>query len=183
MNILKSTVLAALIVSSFPSMSVAAGLTLGTPTYGGSGCPAGSAAVSVSPDGKEISVLFDKFIVKNSRKNCGLTIPVTVPAGFQISLFTIDYRGYVGPSTTGRLSTDYFFSGQLTRPSVKIINGETDYSLRDNVGAVTWSACGAKDNMRLNVAMAGSGPSDATVDSTDIATHGLLYIFNIQPCS
>ena len=28
-------------------------------TYGGSGCPTNSASVSVSPDGQELSILFD----------------------------------------------------------------------------------------------------------------------------
>lgn len=176
------TLLAVILLESltFPSVSFAKDLVFGTPIYSGSGCPVGSAAVSVSPDGKKTSVLFDQFTVRNSRKNCGFAVPVTVPAGFQISLFTIDYRGYVAPNTKGRLSTDYFFAGQKTRSTVKVIDGEKDYSLRDDVRAVTWSACGAEDNMRLNLAASGAG--DATVDSTDIASYGLLYIFNFKPC-
>jgi hypothetical protein len=30
-------------------------------SYGGSGCPDTSASVSVSPDGQELTILFDKF--------------------------------------------------------------------------------------------------------------------------
>jgi hypothetical protein len=52
--------------------------------YGGSGCPAQSASVSVSPDGQELSILFDKFSAlgndpSQSRKSCNLSIPISVP--------------------------------------------------------------------------------------------------------
>src|SRR6476646_9035296 len=85
--------------------------------YGGSGCPEGSASVSVSPDGQELSVLFDKFTAlgnqsSQNRKSCNLSIPIRVPQGFQISLYDVDYRGYVAPSTVGNLRAEYFFAGQ-----------------------------------------------------------------------
>ncbi|MDY6900480.1 MAG: DUF4360 domain-containing protein, partial [Cyanobacteriota bacterium] len=52
--------------------------------YGGNGCPDGSASVTVSPDGQELTLLFDKFIAegnnpRESRKSCNLTIPIKVP--------------------------------------------------------------------------------------------------------
>ncbi|MFM6282235.1 MAG: DUF4360 domain-containing protein, partial [Dolichospermum sp.] len=57
--------------------------------YGGNGCPEGSASVNVSPDGQELTLLFDKFIAEGnksqeSRKSCNLSIPIQVPQGFQI---------------------------------------------------------------------------------------------------
>ncbi|RUS96757.1 hypothetical protein DSM107003_21630 [Trichormus variabilis SAG 1403-4b] len=59
--------------------------------YGGSGCPDQSASVSVSNDGQELIILFDKFIAlgnsdtESLRKSCNLTIPIKVPQGQQIS--------------------------------------------------------------------------------------------------
>jgi Domain of unknown function (DUF4360) len=52
--------------------------------YGGNGCPDGSASVSVSPDGQELTILFDKFVAQGNvsaqaRKSCNLSIPIRVP--------------------------------------------------------------------------------------------------------
>ena len=85
-------------------------------SYGGSGCPDRSASVSVSPDGQELTILFDKFaalgnVSTESRKSCNLSIPIKVPQGYQISIYDADYRGYVAPKTTGNLRAEYFFAG------------------------------------------------------------------------
>ena len=75
---------------------------LGSPAYGGSGCPRGSAAVALSPDAKSLSILFDNFIVeaggdsgrRTARKTCNVAIPVHVPQGYSVSILKIDYRGF-----------------------------------------------------------------------------------------
>ena len=62
-------------------------ISLGVPGYGGSGCPGGSASVTLSPDGKSLTLIFDQFIVEAGgptgkridRKNCDIAIPVHVP--------------------------------------------------------------------------------------------------------
>ena len=160
-------------------------VTLGTPSYGGSGCPAGSASTTISPDGQELSVLFDKFIARQGRKNCALTIPVRVPQGFQVSIYTMDYRGYVAPRTTGKLTTDYFFAGQATAPITRTLVGEVNYSERDTISTMVnvWSRCGDSVNMRVNAAMAASGAGDATVDSVDVAHAGLIYYLKYRSCT
>lgn len=159
-------------------------VSLGTPSYGGSGCPAGSASTTVSPDGQELSILFDKFVANKGRKSCALTIPVRVPQGLQVSIYTVDYRGYVAPRTMGKLTTDYFFAGQATRPVTRVFNGEVNYSERDNVTTMVnvWSRCGDSVNMRVNAAMAASGAGDATVDSVDVAHAGLIYHLKYRAC-
>lgn len=40
------------------------GLVLGRPAYGGTGCPAGTASVTLSPDHDAISILFDQFVTE-----------------------------------------------------------------------------------------------------------------------
>src|SRR5210317_1389202 len=74
---------------------------LGVPGYGGNGCPAGSASVTLSPDAKSLSIIFDEFITETNRrkpidrKSCNLAIPVHVPQGLSVSIIDIDYRGFV----------------------------------------------------------------------------------------
>ncbi|MEJ1935051.1 DUF4360 domain-containing protein, partial [Nostoc sp. NIES-2111] len=157
--------------------------------YGGNGCPDGSASVSVSPDGQELTILFDKFIAEGNksterRKSCNMSIPIKVPQGFQISLYDADYRGYVSPSTTARLRAEYFFAGQRGPVFSRTFRGETDYNVRDQLATVAdvWSRCGDSTNMRVNAAMTASGQGVATVDSFDLSHRGLVYHIKYRQC-
>ncbi|WP_373547221.1 DUF4360 domain-containing protein [Chamaesiphon sp.] len=157
--------------------------------YGGNGCPADSASVSVSPDGQELSILFDKFIAQGndpnqSRKSCNLSIPIRVPQGFQISLYDADYRGYVAPATRGTLRAEYFFAGTRGPVFQRTFNGESNYTARDSLATVAdvWSVCGDSTNMRVNASMAARGQGSATVDSFDLAHRGLVYHIKYRSC-
>jgi hypothetical protein len=157
--------------------------------YGGSGCPANSASVSVSPDGQELTILFDKFAVlgndpMQSRKNCSLSIPIRVPQGFQISLYDADYRGYVAPNTSASLRSEYFFAGNRGPAFIRSINGETNYNVRDSLATVAnvWSACGDSVNMRVNASLSARGAGMATLDSFDLAHRGLVYHVQYRAC-
>jgi Domain of unknown function (DUF4360) len=158
-------------------------------TYGGSGCPSNSASVSVSPDGQELTILFDKFTVlgndpMQSRKNCSLSIPIRVPQGFQISLYDADYRGYVAPNTSASLRSEYFFAGSRGPTFIRNINGETNYNVRDSLATVAnvWSACGDSVNMRVNASLSARGAGMATLDSFDLAHRGLVYHVQYRTC-
>jgi Domain of unknown function (DUF4360) len=157
--------------------------------YGGSGCPGGSANVTVSPDGQELSILFDKFIAlgnkpSESRKSCNLSIPIKVPQGYQISLYDADYRGYVAPKTSGRLRAEYFFAGQRGPIFSRTFTGEREYNVRDSLATVAdvWSRCGDSLNMRVNANMTARGQGMATVDSFDLAHRGLIYHIKYRSC-
>jgi hypothetical protein len=158
-------------------------------SYGGNGCPDKSASVSVSPDGQELTILFDKFAAlgsnpAESRKSCNLSIPVKVPQGFQISLYDADYRGYVAPATTGKLRAEYFFAGQRGPVFVRQFQGEMNYNVRDSLSTETnvWSGCGDSLNMRVNASVAADGAGTATVDSLDLAHRGLVYHVKYRTC-
>ncbi|MBD2628036.1 DUF4360 domain-containing protein [Trichormus variabilis] len=160
-------------------------------SYGGSGCPDRTASVTVSPDGQELSILFDKFITlgngkpEEARKSCNLTIPIKVPGGFQISVYTANYRGYVAPNTTGELLTEYFFAGSRGLKLKQELRGEKDYDVEHDLvtqGKV-WSACGDSVNMRVNASMKAKGDGIATVDSFDLAHRGLVYRVEYRSCN
>ncbi len=158
--------------------------------YAGNGCPANSASVTVSPDGQELSILFDKFIALGnnpveSRKSCNLSIPIKVPQGFQISLYDADYRGYVAPGTSANLRAEYFFAGSRGPVFSRNFNGETQYNVRDSLATIAnvWSACGDSSNMRVNASMTARGSGMATVDSFDLSHRGLVYHIKYRTCS
>jgi Domain of unknown function (DUF4360) len=184
----------ALVVTALVTLPISPALAEGKveiqgASYGGSGCPDRSASVSVSPDGQELTVLFDKFSAlgndpSQSRKSCNLSIPIKVPQGFQISLYDADYRGYVAPATSGTLRAEYFFAGNRGSVFQRTFNGENNYSVRDSLATIAdvWSACGDSTNMRVNASMSARGKGAATVDSFDLAHRGLVYHIKYRAC-
>src|SRR5262245_20839282 len=92
---------------------------LGNPVYGGTGCPSGSASVTLSADQSSLSILFDQYVVQAGgsvafdRKNCNVAVPVHIPQGYSVSVFAIDYRGFTGLPYGGRaqLNVEYFLAG------------------------------------------------------------------------
>ncbi len=181
------------------SAAHANGLTLGEPQYGGTGCPAGSASVALSPDQTAVSILFDQYVAEAGgsrtidRKNCNIAIPVKVPQGYSVSVFSIDYRGFTGLPSGARaqLGVEYFLagSGRGIRTS-KSFYGPTasDYLKSDTLGmqAVVWSACGADTILRANTSMMVQTNSRreqalATVDSADVQA-GLIYHLQWRRC-
>ncbi len=176
-------------------------IALGIPGYAGSGCPAGSASVTLSPDAKSLSILFDSFVaeagksVKKTldRKSCNLAIPVHVPHGISISIIDVDYRGFVSlPDYTGsaQLTAEYFFAGLRGPKYTKSWSGplDTDYTFTNTLGVIAqvWSPCGADTNIRVNASMTlkNSLQRDAlaSVDSIDMAA-GLVYKLAWRYCT
>lgn len=177
----------------------AAQIELGEPRYGGTGCPAGSASVALSPDQTAISILFDQYVVEAGgrktfdRKNCNIAIPVRVPNGYSVSVFAIDYRGFTGLPAGGRaqLNVNYFLAGdgQGIR-TTKNFRGprSSDYMTTDRLGleSIVWSGCGADTILRANTTMLVQSNSRrelalGTVDSADVQA-GLVYHVQWRRC-
>jgi hypothetical protein len=177
---------ALLIGSSFAGTAFADDIALGEPGYGGTGCPDGSASVTLSPDAKSLSILFDEYYVEAGgstnksldRKSCNIAIPVHVPQGLSVSILTIDYRGFNSLPSGARsvFNVEYFFAGQKGPTFSKTFNGklEKDYLITNKLQAtaLVWSACGADVNLRTNssirVQTTQNKDALATVDSEDI---------------
>ncbi len=169
---------------------------LGDPEYGGTGCPAGSAAVAIAPDAKSLSILFDSFVVEAGgttgktldRKTCNIAVPVHIPQGYSVSIFQIDYRGFnsLPYGAYSKFNVEYFFAGTQGPDYEKRFDGrlEDEYLIHNAVAAsaVTWSDCGQSVILRANTGMLVRTNSQrqqalATVDSADVRA-GL--IFNLQ---
>ncbi len=193
----KITLLIGLLLSSLSAQ--ASGVSLGVPQYGGTGCPAGSASVALSPDNSALSILFDQYVVEAGgdkafdRKNCNIAIPVRVPNGYSVSVVAIDYRGFVGIPQGGRaqLNVDYFLAGNGTgMRTSKTFTGpyNSDYLKSDSLSleAVVWSRCGADTILRANTTMLVQSNSRramamGTVDSADVQA-GLVYHLQWRSC-
>ncbi len=134
-------------------------------TYNGSGCPIGTVAENISPDKTAFTVTFSDYIAEagpnvdigDSRRNCQLTLDLHVPQGWQFSLGTFDYRGYVYLDKGMRAthSTSYYFQGRrLTGRFSSVMNGEIDedYTFTDRIGftSLVWSDCNASRALNIN---------------------------------
>ncbi len=180
-------------------------IRLGAPGYGGTGCPSGSASVTLSPDQKALSVLFDSYQAEAGnttgrmvdRKTCNLAIPVHVPQGFSVSIFQVDYRGFnaLPQGARSQFNVEYFFnsgaggSGHGVRQTKNFIGPVSqDYLLTDKLAAnaLIWSPCGSDLNLRVNTSMttfsnAAMEQAMSTVDSADVSA-ALVYWISWRRC-
>jgi hypothetical protein len=173
---------------------------LGQPAYGGNGCPAGTASAALSPDNKELSILFDQFVAEAGgttgltldRKACNLAIPVHVPQGWSLAIFAVDYRGFndLPAGAYTQFNVEYFFAGSQGPRYSKLFTGplQSDYFIDNTLAAasVVWSACGTDVILRTNAnILTRTNPAwqetMATVDSLDIKA-GLVYLFQWRQC-
>ena len=196
--IMKGLCLATLTMST-AAMADLNDIQLGVPGYGGNGCPANTASVTLTDDKKSLSIIFDQFIAEAGgmnkrleRKSCNIAIPVHVPQGMSVSVINVDYRGYVSlPSqASARLTAEYFLAGSLGPRFDKTFTGrtDTDYTFKNDIGihAQVWSPCGADTILRVNAAMLVktnryNDEALATVDSADFKA-GMLYKLQWRTC-
>lgn len=174
---------------------------LGDPVYGGTGCPAGTASATLSPDQKSLSILFDSYVVEAGgttgkrvdRKACNIAIPVHVPQGFSFSVFEVDYRGFNSLPAGGssQFNVEYFFAGERGPRYTKKFSGpqNQDFLISNTLGAtaVVWSRCGEDVILRSNSSMMAltnyrNEQTLATVDSADIQA-GIIYQLQWKRCN
>lgn len=192
------TFIVALALLSLPSL--AQQLRLGQPSYGGNGCPAGTASVMVSPSGQELSILFDQFIAESGRdvgrnfdrKSCNLTVPVHVPNGYSVGIFQVDYRGFnrLPWGARARFDAEYFWAGSRGPRVTRHFQGplNQDFFVRDELAAktVVWAPCGQSVNLRVNASISNEtnrwGEQAFTaIDSTDISAE-IIYHLRWRRC-
>ena len=174
-------------------------ISLGEPGYGGTGCPGGSVSATLSPDAKQLSLLFDSYIVEAGgdtgkafdRKSCNIAIPVHVPQGLAISILAIDYRGYnnIPQGASTQFIVEYFFAGTRGPIFQQKFAGpkDEDYLIQNELTAqsIVWSACGADVNLRTNSSIRVNTKQNkqamATVDSQDVSA-AIIYQLQWKQC-
>ncbi len=172
-------------------------------TASGTGCPTGTAAAAVSPDGTAFTVTYSSYLAQigpgaspaDAQKDCRLSLQVHAPGGFTYAVVSAGYSGFAslapGASATQRAS--YHFQGDpRTTTSNHHFKGPFDNTWRTNdtvpVTAVVFAPCGEERrldiNTELQVAQGTSSPSATSfmeMDSTDgrIST---VYRVALQRC-
>jgi hypothetical protein len=175
-------------------------------TVNGSGCPAGTAAIAMSPDNTAFTVTYSNYtalvgvgaLATDFRKNCQLNLIVHVPNGFTYAVASVDYRGFssLAQGATGTQRANYYFQGltQTAYASHAITTvGPYDWQFTDTVGvaALSFAPCGEQRNLNINTELRVAGgtsnlattTSFVTMDSTDgdIDTK-VVYHLNWKAC-
>jgi len=196
-----SSLLSMVLVAGAMAAQAQSGIKLGQPAYGGTGCPGGSASVTLSPDETAVSILFDSYLAEAGastgktvdRKSCNISVPVQVPQGYSVAVFQVDYRGFnliPGRGAYTRFDTEYFWAGSRGPRFSRIYSGpQTDnYTQTDGLIAQTlvWTPCGASVNLRVNSSVMAQTNRNQdqtmiTVDSADL-TSGLIYHLQWRRC-
>ena len=194
-----------LVLSAILAAAVSAeagGISVGQPAYGGNGCPAGSASVTVTPDGSTMSVLFDSFAAEAGnttgrridRKSCNLRVPIRVPNGYSVALIGVDYRGFNAVPGNGaytELRNEYFYAGSRGPVFTRRFQGSQadSYTVTNNLiaSSLIWSECSKEVIFSINSAATAMSNAQMqqtmmTVDSIDISA-GMLYHFQFRRCN
>lgn len=196
-GVLLSGAVAALLTTALPAQSPDSvfddpppdKIVIDVATVNGSGCPAGTAAVAVSPDNTAFTVTYSAYLAQaggNSdptafRRNCQLNLVVHVPQGFTYAIASADYRGFASlqRGATGTQKASYYFQGSSnTVPRTHPFNGpyNDDWQATDSTdwAQLVWAPCGVLRNFNINTELrvnAGTTAADKvsfmTMDSTD----------------
>ena len=173
-------------------------ISLGSPVYGGTGCPQGSATTFLTDDSSAIGVAFDSYNVEAgrrrslARKSCSLAIPVHVPQGLSIALIHSEYLLYnsLPLGATSVFDTEFFFAGATgVKTSSPFEGALDDYTLDTSdvlLSSAVWSECGKDTILRLNTSMkvktnASGDYALASVD-TLYSDASLLYSIRTRAC-
>lgn len=178
--------------------SMAQSIIMGQAEFTGTGCNNQNANATLSADGRIISLIFDDYVVNakgefnpTMQKNCLIQIPIQAPPGYSVSLFSIDYRGFVGVTQGGKIaiSADYSFAGQTSRRYSKSFVGpkSENYIFRNELRSDinTGSSCGGSTILRsqsnLIAETQANAEATATIDTIDIQS-AVVYYFELTPC-
>jgi hypothetical protein len=173
-------------------------------TINGSGCPAGTAAVAVSPDNTAFTVTYSEYLAQvgvgakptDFRKNCQLNLKVHVPTGFTYAIAQVDYRGFghLEKGASGTQRANYYFQGQsattyTSHPFAGPLDDNWQTTDTTDIASLSFAPCGEQRNLNINTEMrVAAGTSDATkttsfltMDSTD-GSINTIYHFSWKKC-
>jgi hypothetical protein len=179
-------------------------MTIDVVTVNGTGCPAGTAAVAVSPDRKAFTVTYSQFMAQvgvgalptDLRKNCQLNLRINIPQGFTYGIAQADYRGFahLERGATGLERANYYFQG-MSPTAYRNHNYagplSDDWQATDTteLAAIIYHPCGEQRLLNINTELrVNAGTSDPTkttsfmsMDSTDGSVN-TTYRFSWKTC-
>lgn len=179
-------------------------ITVDVVTVNGSGCPAGTTAVAVSPDNTAFTVTYSDYLAQvgvgakatDMRKNCQLVLNVHIPSGFTFAIAQADYRGFahLESGATGLEKANYYFQGSSSNSSA---SHQIPSPYDDNwqttditpVAELVFAPCGVQRYLNVNTELrVGAGTSNTaattsfiSMDSTD-GSVSTMYHFSWMKC-
>lgn len=126
----------------------------------GTGCEETTATVSLSPDSKDLSVLFDNYSVEigqgssnpsllTAQKNCRIFIDMNLPRDWQFAFKAVDYRGFVAvPASAWAFHRFTYVAPNQLISSMREASLQgpqnKDYTVHveQKTERLTWSPCG-----------------------------------------
>lgn len=183
-TVLASLAATAAPVSAAPTPSKTS-MTIDVVSANGSGCPWGTAAVTVSPDSKAFTVAYSEFTAQvgvgakptDFRKNCQLGLNVHVPQGYTYAIASTDYRGFArlerGASATQ--TAFYYFQGESRTSQIRHnfagpVDGDWQRTDRIGVSSLSFLPCGEERYLNVNTELRVSGGSSNTKKTTSFIT-------------
>lgn len=183
-------------------------IELEEPLFSGTVCGEGRNSVTMSPDKKAISILFDQFTTEVgsdvgrlvARDVCRMRIPIRVPRGMQMTIVKTDTRGFnsLPLGANAEISTvhhlvDRFSNRMLDRNPFKQVHRfqgplDQEFLLGTHVEAEqVWSQCGKDLILNIGVQTTVSTVNETAItviDSLDLTAEdkSLDYHLLWQPC-
>ncbi|MCW5212395.1 DUF4360 domain-containing protein [Desulfobulbus sp. TB] len=162
--------------------------------FAGTGCPVGS--MTFAGEGTTtLSVIFSQYDAANppadassdlQRSSCNFAVPVHIPAGWQISLLTSDWRGFAAGEA--ELHREYFFADQTSGMTLITPFNDPDgidYTESDSLESSSYTACQSEDRdvmLRINSALqAKSDESYIGIDTIDM-NNKVIFKLNSRTC-
>jgi hypothetical protein len=165
----------------------------GAPVYQGTGCPPDTAETVWSEENATLTVLFSRFVVEAGgatgsgamRGACDLALPIDVPAGYQLGVYKIDYRGFVSLPKKGAadLSVDLSVGSGKIAPFHRHLpwTQSGEFTLTDTIGAgqMKWTGCGERVTLQLHSELSVQSNAQneqalASLDSADGTRKGAI---------
>ncbi len=195
-KISKGLVLLALSLALTSSAEALAQVELGQVVVGGTGCPAGTAQVTLSPDLLSVQVRYSQFEAvaggarSLDRKACSLAIPLQLPPGLSVALIASRYVGSADVAEGGsvQISTESFTAGTQGPKLSRTLNGpvQDGFALVSTVDTdrQTFSECGESVILRTNtsvVAQSTGAPARIRIEASD-AQAGVVFDLGYRGC-
>jgi hypothetical protein len=172
-------------------------VALSNVSYSGTGCPLGTATVALSEDKQALVTTFEELVAEAgpglslaaARKNCVLSMSVSVPAGFQYAITSYSHRAFLDLDSRviATLSSDHWIGSGSTHAFTTTEYGpyHSDYLHTDRDTLAQWSPCGTASVLHLNdqVLVKNTGTnssargfySNESVDGIVTQVYGIAY--------
>lgn len=166
-------------------------ITLDVQTVNGSGCPAGTASVSMLSDNTGFRINYYAFRAEDGgnadptdfRKNCQVNLLVHIPQGFTFAVARADYwgKGHLASGATALQRSNYYYQGSSENSFVDhTFSGPLDGTWRSTditqTADLVYAPCGATRSLNINTELrVDSGSSSGKSYMSMRASDGEVY--------